>query len=118
MLAKGTLDLGGGPTTGADLVTAIRENRAYVNVHTEAHTTGEVRGQILSLNNRPPAMAEARGPSSIMISGDPADRLMSVSWLPVNDPDGDTVTLTAPTRPPRGAPCRDRTPPAAPVGRP
>jgi hypothetical protein len=64
---------------------------AYVNVHTGAHSTGEIRGQILNYNNRPPAAAEARGPSSIMISGDPGDRLMSVSWLPVNDPDGDKV---------------------------
>jgi hypothetical protein len=36
-----------GPLAGktlADLVTAIRENRAYVNVHTQQFPGGEIRG--------------------------------------------------------------------------
>jgi hypothetical protein len=77
--------------TLAMVLAELEAGNAYVNVHTDAHVTGEIRGQILNIDNRPPAAAEARGPSSIMITGNPDDRLMSVSWLPVNDPDGDKV---------------------------
>lgn len=38
-----------GPLAGktmADLLTAIRENRAYVNVHTQQFPAGEIRGQV------------------------------------------------------------------------
>jgi hypothetical protein len=69
----------------------LAAGNAYVNVHTQAHQTGEIRGQILSYSNRAPGAAEARGPNAVMIAGNPDDRLLSVSWLPVNDPDGDKV---------------------------
>ena len=50
-LAKGTItaaDLAG-PLKGktvADLVSDIKDGNAYVNVHTSAHSGGEIRGQI------------------------------------------------------------------------
>lgn len=42
--AKGTTTLSEAQVT--ELMTAIAENRAYVNVHTTAHGPGEVRGQV------------------------------------------------------------------------
>jgi hypothetical protein len=46
VLAVGTLDLGNFSITGEALMTAISENRAYVNVHTPTYPAGEIRGQI------------------------------------------------------------------------
>ncbi|MGH9572300.1 MAG: CHRD domain-containing protein [Candidatus Acidiferrales bacterium] len=50
-LAKGTITAANlaGPLEGktiADLVTDIKDGNAYVNVHTTAHSGGEIRGQI------------------------------------------------------------------------
>lgn len=77
--------------TKASFVDALRSGGAYVNVHTSGNPAGEIRGQVLQATNRAPASTETRGPASVTIAGNPADRLFSVSWLPANDPDGDTV---------------------------
>ena len=50
-LASGSIDAGDliGPLAGhplADLITAIDNGNAYVNVHTVAHPGGEIRGQL------------------------------------------------------------------------
>lgn len=50
-LAKGTITAANlaGPLKGkkiSDLVTDIKDGNAYVNVHTTAHSAGEIRGQI------------------------------------------------------------------------
>jgi hypothetical protein len=41
-----------GPMQGktvADLLDAIKNNTAYVNVHTEANPNGEIRGQLVDI---------------------------------------------------------------------
>ncbi|MEJ2702619.1 MAG: PQQ-dependent sugar dehydrogenase, partial [Sedimentisphaerales bacterium] len=48
----------------ADLFTAIRENRAYVNVHTEKSPAGDIRGQL--------ARAKALAPIGTELSSGPA----------------------------------------------
>jgi len=56
-----------GPLAGmtlADLLTAIRENRAYVNVHTEQFPPGEIRGSLGALPPEPPISAELTGAAS------------------------------------------------------
>ncbi len=53
-----------GPLAGKtipDLLTAIRENRAYVNVHTEQFPGGAIRGQLEALPPQPPIIAELSG---------------------------------------------------------
>lgn len=77
--------------TKESFIEALRNGGTYVNVHTSGNTPGEVRGQVLRSSNRAPASTETRGPATVTISGSPADRLFSVSWLPANDPDGDLV---------------------------
>ncbi len=78
-------------TGNADIVGALRGGGAYVNVHTSAYPAGEVRGQVLSAGNSAPNEASALAPSSVTVAGDPGATAFSVSWLPVADPDGDTV---------------------------
>jgi hypothetical protein len=56
-----------GPLAGmtlADLLTAIRENRAYVNVHTEQFPPGEIRGSLGAIAPEPPISAELTGAAS------------------------------------------------------
>ncbi|MFX0195591.1 MAG: CHRD domain-containing protein [Candidatus Hodarchaeota archaeon] len=53
-----------GPLAGKtipDLLTAIRENRAYVNVHTEQFPGGAIRGQLEALPPQPPIIAVLSG---------------------------------------------------------
>jgi hypothetical protein len=75
----------------SDLVTALRAGDAYVNVHSSAYTGGEIRGQVLGGDNVAPGAAASTAPSRFTISGDPASPAFTVSWLPVADPNGDTV---------------------------
>ena len=75
----------------SDLVTALRAGDAYVNVHSSAYTGGEIRGQVLGGDNAAPAAVASTAPSRFTISGDPASPAFTVSWLPVADPNGDTV---------------------------
>lgn len=63
-LAEGTVSLDGlvGPLEGADaneVVTALMEEDAYVNVHTEDNPAGEIRGQIRSDAGTEAAIREA-----------------------------------------------------------
>jgi len=76
----------------ADLVAAIKDGGAYVNVHTSAFATGEIRGQILSAMNAAPAAATSLAPSLVNVAGDPEASAFSVAWLPVADPDGDRIS--------------------------
>ena len=53
-----------GPLAGqtlADLIKAIRENRAYVNVHTQQFPGGEIRGPLARVTAPPPVSAELSG---------------------------------------------------------
>jgi hypothetical protein len=77
--------------TLASFLDDLDNGNAYVNIHTSAYPAGEIRGQILASDNHAPAATEIRGPSSVVVAGNPDDRLLSVSWLPVSDPDGDKV---------------------------
>ncbi|MFC4988608.1 CHRD domain-containing protein [Saliphagus infecundisoli] len=65
-LAEGTFTADDlvGPLEGADadeIVTALIEENAYVNVHTEAYPAGEIRGQIRPDADTEDAITEARG---------------------------------------------------------
>lgn len=79
--------------TTADVMTAIMDGNAYVNVHTEAYPAGEIRGQILFSPNRAPAQPTITSPAdqaSITIEG--ADsQTFAVDWDDVTDPDENTV---------------------------
>lgn len=53
-----------GPLAGqtlADLLTAIRENRAYVNVHTQQFPAGAIRGQVTAVRGELPIAAVLAG---------------------------------------------------------
>jgi hypothetical protein len=55
VLAKGnvTADTFQGPMTGktmSDLITAMQNGETYVNIHTQQHPLGEIRGQIMMSN--------------------------------------------------------------------
>ncbi len=74
-----------------DLVTAMRAGNAYVNVHTTAYPSGEVRGQVLSSTNVAPNEAAVQVSATAVIAGAPGNGLIPVSWVPVTDPNGDKV---------------------------
>lgn len=70
LLAEGqiTADNLIGPLAGltlADLLTAIRENRAYVNVHTEQFPAGDIRGTVEAAYPPPPVTAELSGKAAV-----------------------------------------------------
>jgi hypothetical protein len=72
---------------------AIRNGNAYVNIHTEAHPAGEIRGQILPAPNEAPAPVTITSPpdgASVTIEGDPTQTL-SAEWGASTDPDGNEV---------------------------
>jgi len=78
-------------TGNAELVSAMRDGGAYVNVHTGAYPAGEVRGQVLSAGNSAPAESASVAPALVNVAGDSGAIAFSISWLPVADPDGDAV---------------------------
>jgi hypothetical protein len=78
-------------TGNADLVAAIRTGTAYVNVHSSAYPSGELRGQILGTGNSAPAATATVAPALVNVAGDGESAAFSIAWLPVADPDGDKV---------------------------
>jgi hypothetical protein len=78
-------------TGNADLVAAIRTGTAYVNVHSSAYPSGELRGQILGTGNSAPAATATVAPALVNVAGDGELTSFSIAWLPVADPDGDKV---------------------------
>ena len=78
-------------TGNTDLVTAMRTGMAYVNVHSTAYPSGELRGQILGAGNSAPAAAATVAPALVNVAGDGESTAFSIAWLPVADPDGDKV---------------------------
>jgi len=79
----------------ADSVSSALENgNAYVNIHTSAHGSGEIRGQILRAGNSPPDASEITSPvdgSSYDVEGDPEDLLLTIATSVSADPDDDEV---------------------------
>lgn len=56
-----------GPLAGkalVDLLTAIEENRAYVNVHTEKFPAGAIQGALEAVHAQPPISAALSGPGA------------------------------------------------------
>ncbi len=78
-------------TGNTDAIDAMRSGNAYVNVHSSAYPSGELRGQVLAAGNSVPDAAASLAPDAVTIVGDPGATLYAVSWLPVSDSDGDTV---------------------------
>ena len=78
--------------SGGPALTAIREGRAYVIVPTSAHPSGELRGQVLPEDNRPPSTVMSIAPSVVGIVDDSTGTALSVSWLPGTDPDGNPLS--------------------------
>jgi hypothetical protein len=78
-------------TGNADLVAAMRAGTAYVNVHSSAYPSGELRGQILGTGNSAPAATATVAPALVNVAGDGELTSFSIAWLPVADPDGDKV---------------------------
>jgi len=78
-----------GPLAGqtlADLLTAIRENRAYVNVHTQQFPGGEIRGSLVRAYAPPPIGAELSGAPAGTDSQAIGRTILRVS------PEGDSVS--------------------------
>lgn len=75
----------------SDLVSAVKSGGAYVNVHSAAYPAGEIRGQVLSAGNAAPGAATSLAPSLVNVAGDGMSTAYAISWLPVADPDGDTI---------------------------
>lgn len=76
------------------VLSAIENGNAYVNVHTEAHNPGEIRGQILGVDNSPPSASEITSPEEgdvFVIEGDPEDVLVSIETTEAEDPDGNSI---------------------------
>jgi glucose/arabinose dehydrogenase len=71
-----------GPLEGmtiGDLVKAIRENRAYVNVHTEQFPAGEIRGLVAAVPPGPPVGAELTGAAAGTDSAAAGQTLLNVN---------------------------------------
>jgi hypothetical protein len=77
--------------TAAGVTDDISDGTFYINVHTQAYPQGEIRGQILSADNAAPAATTVQVNSSVVVTGDPGDRLVSATWPMAADPDGNTV---------------------------
>lgn len=80
-------------TLTTDQIASLRNGEYYVNIHTSAAPSGEIRGQILPEINYFPTVADLTSPlpgASINIEGLPTE-LLTLNWTPATDPDGDNV---------------------------
>ncbi len=80
-------------TITADQVASLRNGEFYVNIHTTAEPSGEIRGQILPEVNYFPTVSELTSPlpgAAVNVMGLPTE-LLTINWLPATDPDGDNV---------------------------
>ncbi|PSR14774.1 MAG: hypothetical protein DA408_01860 [Bacteroidetes bacterium] len=76
-----------------DQLTSLRSGGYYANIHTQAQTSGEIRGQILPEVNFFPTASEIELPAegtTLTIAGNALTEF-TATWLPTTDPDGDLV---------------------------
>jgi hypothetical protein len=83
-----------GGMTADTFIEALEEGNAYVNVHSAAYSGGEIRGQILSVDNVAPNASQITVPGDgvrIVIEGDPSSTGMAIGVNNASDPNGDRV---------------------------
>lgn len=80
------------PLTESDK-TALMTGGYYVNIHTTAVGSGEIRGQVLPETNQFPDTSSINGPASgamVELSG-LGDTEFQATWSPAEDPDGNNL---------------------------
>ncbi len=91
------IDLSTSPPMGisvADFKAALADGRLYVNVHSQQHPGGEIRGQLLAQSNAAPTAPEIASPanmSTVTLSGR-TDANVMASWTAATDADGNAIS--------------------------
>jgi VCBS repeat-containing protein len=96
--ASNTIDLGAaGFPDGIDAASfkaALAAGQVFVVINTVDNLSGEIRGQIGSVDNTAPTPGSVTAPSAVTTSGAPTDQLVNVSWAALSaDAEGDDTKL-------------------------
>lgn len=79
--------------TAPMVVAALEAGNLFVNLRSFDNLDGELRGQLLGSLNQAPTTVSIMGPSSVTITGEPADEAYALTWTPGSDGDGDATKL-------------------------